>query len=159
MNIIELKERESISESIKTSRAYFKFKKLLKELMKKELPSIIVESVNHDIEELNSTSLTDKKLRKLVDQKQTKILILLKKELKIVPKKYYQNQWIALGMSVFGLPIGVVFGLSMGNLALLGIGLPIGMAIGICLGMGMDKKAFAEGRQLDLTFEDLGVEY
>ena len=159
MNIIELKERESFSENIKTNRVYLKFKKLLKELIKKDLPSIIVESVNHDIEELNSTSFTDKNLRKLVYQKQTKILMLLKKELKIVPKNYYQNQWIALGMSAFGLPIGVVFGLSMGNWAFLGIGLPIGMAIGICLGMAMDKKAFAEGRQLDLTVEDLGVEY
>jgi len=75
---------------------------------------------------------------------------LLEKELKIVPKGYYQNLWIALGICVFGLPIGVVFGTSLDNMGLLGIGLPIGVAIGYVLGSRMDKKASEEGRQLDV---------
>ena len=45
--------------------------------------------------------------------------------------------------------MGVPFGLSIGNLGMLGIGLPIGMAIGVGVGSSMDKKAFNEGRQLD----------
>ena len=53
-------------------------------------------------------------------------------------------------MAAFGLPIGAGFGASLQNMAFLGIGLPIGMAIGMAIGTGMDKKAFEEGRQLDL---------
>jgi len=53
-----------------------------------------------------------------------------------------------LGMSSFGIPLGVAFGFSVGNLALLGIGIPIGMAIGIGFGTYLDKKAKEEGRQL-----------
>jgi hypothetical protein len=38
-------------------------------------------------------------------------------------------------------------------MAFLGIGLPIGMAVGSALGSGMDKKALAEGRQLDIEIK------
>ncbi|MFY8110592.1 MAG: hypothetical protein ACOVKP_01170 [Flavobacterium sp.] len=87
-------------------------------------------------------------------QKQTKIIKLLEKELKIVPKNYYRNLWSALGMSVFGLPMGAALGLSIGNIGLLGIGLPIGMLIGMLVGSQMDKKAFQEGRQLAIEIKD-----
>ena len=53
-------------------------------------------------------------------------------------------------MSALGLPLGLIYGLSMGNLGLIGIGLSIGMATGIVLGTKMDKKAQKEGRQLDV---------
>lgn len=58
--------------------------------------------------------------------------------------------WMVLGMSAFGLPIGLMFGLMMDNLAFLGIGLPIGMGLGLTLGTALDKKAFENGNQLDL---------
>lgn len=51
-----------------------------------------------------------------------RILKLIEKELKLVPKNSYRNRWMAIGMSAFGVPIGA----------------------------GMDKKAFEEGRQLDM---------
>ena len=153
MSIIELKEREGFSENVKLSRIYIQFQELLKELRKKELPNKIIEFINQDIEYINSTSLIGNELRKLVKQKQEKIIKLIEKELKIVPKDYYQNLWLALGMCVFGLPLGVVFGTSLGNMGLLGIGLPIGLAIGIALGSRMDKKALEEGRQLDVKIK------
>ena len=153
MNMIELKERQNISDNINLSKIYVQLAELLKELKKKQLPHKIIESVNQDIEEINSTSLTDNELRKLVKQKQTRIIKLVEKELKIVPKNYYRNLWLVVGMSAFGLPIGVVFGLSIGNMGLLALGLPIGMAIGIVVGSGMDKKASVEGRQLDVEIK------
>ena len=61
--------------------------------------------------------------------------------------------WLAIGMSAFGLPIGVAFGLSIGNIGLMAIGLPIGMAIGAAVGTGMDKKALEAGRQLDIEIK------
>ena len=153
MNIIELKERENISDNIKLSRIYVQLGELLKNLKKKELTPEIIKSINGDIEELNSSSLTSNELIKLVKLKQTKIIKVVEKELKIVPKNYYRNLWLILGMSVFGIPIGVAFGSSIGNMGLLGIGLPIGMGIGIVVGSGMDKKAFKEGRQLDIEIK------
>lgn len=153
MNIIELKERQNISDNIKLNRIYVQFGELLKELSKKDLPQKIIESINLDIEELNSTSLTSNDFIKLTKQKQTKIIKVIEKELKIVPKNFYRNIWLALGMSAFGLPIGVAFGLSVGNIGLLAIGLPIGMAIGMAVGSRMDKKAFEESRQLNIEIK------
>ena len=75
------------------------------------------------------------------------------KELKIVTKNYYRNLWMVLGMSAFGLPLGVAFGLSLGNIGLLAIGLPIGMAIGTLVGSKLDKKALESGKQLDIELK------
>ena len=69
MNIIELKERQNISDNIKLGKIYAQLRELLEELKKKELPHKIIESANQDIEELNSTSLNGNELRKLVKQK------------------------------------------------------------------------------------------
>ena len=57
------------------------------------------------------------------------------------------------GFTGFGLPIGVAFGLLMGNIGLMGLGLPIGMAIGLAFGVTMDKKALNEGRQLNIAIK------
>ncbi|WP_300492212.1 hypothetical protein [Flavobacterium sp.] len=153
MKIIELKEIQNTSENSKLPPLYTQFQKLLEELRKKELPDTLIESINQDIEVLNTTTLTDDKLRKLFKEKQTKIVRLVEKEVKIVPQKYYMTLWLAIGMSAFGIPLGTVLGLSLGNMGLLGIGLPIGMAIGIAVGTNMDKKALQEGRQLDVVIK------
>lgn len=152
MSIIELKERQDNSEDDKLSRIYSQLGELLKELKKKELPHKIIESVNQDVEELNATTLSDNELRKLVKQKQSKIIKLVEKELKFTPKNYYRSLWFVLGM-IFGSGIGVSFGITIGNMGLLGIGVPIGMVIGIAVGSAMDKKAFEEGRQLDVEIK------
>ncbi len=129
------------------------FEKLLIELRKKELPDGLVVSINKDIEELNSISSSGDELRKIVKKKQTRIIKLLEKVLKLVPKNYYRNLWLAVGMAAFGIPIGVALGTSLGNMAFLGIGVPFGLAIGIAVGTGMDKKAFKERRQIDLEIK------
>lgn len=153
MDIIELKDRAGIIEDVKLNNVYVQFKTLLGELRKKTLPGNITESINADINAIDASTATGNDLKKIIKQKQTAIIKLVEKELKIVPKAYYRNLWLAVGMSAFGLPIGVVFGLSMGNMGLLAIGLPIGMAIGIGVGTSMDNKAAAEGRQLDVEIK------
>jgi len=153
MNIIELNERQNLSADTKTNRIYIQLEELLNQLRKRNLPENIIESVNQDIEVVNAASLIGNDFRKLVKQKQNKIIKLLEKDLKVVPKNYYRNMWLALGMSVFGLPIGVAFGASIGNMGLLGVGLPIGMAIGALVGSKMDKKALEEGRQLNIEIK------
>lgn len=84
---------------------------------------------------------------------QTRILRLLEKEMKIVPKNYYRNIWLSLGMGAFGLPMGVTLGAIFQNMGLPGIGLPIGIGIVIVAGVLKDKKALEEGRQLPISIK------
>jgi len=57
-------------------------------------------------------------------------------------------------MSAFGVPIGVILELLIkSNVGFIAIGILIGMGIGMLLGSSMDKKAFKEGRQLDLKIK------
>jgi hypothetical protein len=145
----KLIERQDISENLKASNAYQQLGKLLNVLELKELPTETVDLINNEIEQLNSISVVDKYFVKATKEKKNKVLKLIEKKHKIVPKNYYRKLWMILGMSAFGIPLGVAFGVSIGNLGMLGIGLPIGMAIGVGVGSTMDKKAFNEGRQLD----------
>lgn len=153
MEIKELKKRPNFDQNTKLINAYAQFDKLLTELEKKKLPEEIVNSINNGIDQLNSVSESEKELRKQIRVSQSSILKLIEKELKIVTKNHFRNTWLAVGMTVFGIPLGVAFGASLGNMAFLGIGLPIGMAIGIAVGSGKDKKAFEEGRQIDLEIK------
>jgi hypothetical protein len=153
MKINQLNQKPEIDHHLKLKELYLQFELLLSEIRKKEVTDSISLSINKDIEELNSIASSEDDFRKLVKKKQTGIIKLLEKDLKLVPKNYYRNLWLALGMSAFGLPLGVAFGAIIGNMAFLGLGLPIGMVIGIAVGTGMDKKAFKEGRQLDLELK------
>lgn len=153
MRIIELKENENVSNDMKVSQYFNQLDLLLNELRNRKIPDKIIESINSDLEEINATLLVGKTLLRLLKKKQLKILKLLEKELKIVPKNHYRNLWLVLGMSAFGVPIGVAFGMSTGNMGLIGTGFPIGMGIGIALGAGMDKKAYNEGRQLNVELK------
>ncbi|MFN4198393.1 MAG: hypothetical protein ACK4FS_05120, partial [Flavobacterium sp.] len=123
---------------------------LLNILSRKSLSVALIERINGLTHEIVTFSGTENKFYFLVKKQQTRIVNLLEKELKWVPKNYYRNLWMVLGMTSFGLPIGIVFGMSLGNLAFLGIGLPIGLAFGIALGTHLDQKAKDEGRQLDI---------
>lgn len=153
MNIKELKKREDISNDKKLNRIYSQFGELLNELQKKELSQDIYKLINESVDILNLSTLNGNLLTKLIKQKQTALLKQVEKEYKIVPKNYYRTLWMVIGMSAFGLPIGVAFGLSTGNTGLLAIGLPIGMVIGSAVGISMDKKAMNEGRQLNIEIK------
>ncbi|HSN48295.1 MAG TPA: hypothetical protein VLR29_06000 [Flavobacterium sp.] len=153
MTINELIQKPENDSNIKLGEAWLQFEKLLIELRKRELPDSLVVSINKDIEELNSTRSSGNELRKIIKDKQTNIIKVLEKDHKLVPQNHYRTIWLALGMAAFGIPLGVAIGTSLGNMAFLGIGMPIGMGIGILVGTGMDKKAFKEGRQLDLEIK------
>jgi hypothetical protein len=150
MEIKELNKRPSIDENKKLISAYAQFDKLLTELKKKELPEEIAKYINTGIDQINSFSESEKELKKQIRKTQSGILKLIEKELKLVTKNHYRNTWLAVGMAVFGIPLGLALGTSIGNMGLLGIGLAIGMVIGMAVGAGMDKKAVESGRQLDI---------
>lgn len=153
MEITELNKRPTIENNSRLYRKYFQFEKLLNELKTKELTNAIVRSINEDIKQLNTVTNSEQDLGKQLRKRQARILRTIEKELKLVPKNHYRNTWLALGMSAFGIPLGVAFGASFGNMAFIGIGLPIGMVIGIAVGTSMDKKASESGKQLDLEIK------
>jgi hypothetical protein len=153
MEIIKPDLKPELLTDSKTKALYDQLQQLLNELEKKKISSETAEKVNRETALINSTDLREKDLHKMLKQKQNDIIKLLEKEHKIVPKNYYRNLWLAVGMGAFGLPIGVAFGLLIHNIALLSIGLPIGMAIGVVVGSSLDKKAEAEGRQLDVEIK------
>ena len=145
----KLIERPKIIEYVKAVNAHQDLGKVLNRLEIKELSADTVELINQEIEQLNIITDDDKNLTRKIKAKENSIVKLVESKHKIVPKNYYKKLWMVLGMSAFGIPIGVAFGLSIGNLGMLGIGLPIGMGIGVAVGTSMDNRAFKEGRQLD----------
>lgn len=153
MDIIELNKRPDIEQNKKLTRAFIQFDKLLTELKKKELSNEVIIFINNTITAVNNGSQQEKEVRKQIRKHQSAIIKLIEKEHKLVTKNHYRNTWLAIGMSVFGIPLGVAFGASLGNMGYIGIGLPIGMAIGIAVGSGMDKKAYEEGKQIDLEIK------
>ncbi len=129
------------------------FTKLIQELNNRVLPEKIETTINSDINTLNLITDSAKELKTQIVKTQIKIISLVEKELNFVVKNHYQNKWLAIGIGVFGIPIGGLFALGLHNFAYLGIGLPIGMSIGMAVGAQMDKKAFKEGRQINFELE------
>ncbi|MDF0714797.1 hypothetical protein PY092_01435 [Muricauda sp. 334s03] len=146
--ILEPIQRPELTD--KTQRAYEQFERLVVEIKKKKLPEEIELAINKHITQLNLVADTGKPLRNKVRKEQSKIVGILAQKLKVVPISYFRKTWFVLGMTIFGVPIGVALGSSLGNNAFLGIGLPAGMSIGLALGTRMDNKAKEEGRQLDI---------
>ncbi len=153
MEIKPLQVKSAFSSEKKFLLKFESFQKLISALNKKEIPVEMASSINNDIDEINRFVGSAKDLNKLLGERQTQIATMLEKELKLVTINYNRNKWLALGMSAFGLPIGVAFGLSIGNLGMIGIGLPIGMGIGVAFGMSLDKKAKESGKQLDVELK------
>jgi len=146
--ILEPIQRPELTD--KTKSAYEQFERLILEIKKKKLPEEIELVINKHITQLNSITDTDKTLRNEIRKEQSKIVGMLAQKLKIVPINYFRKTWFVLGMTVFGIPIGAALGLSLNNMAYLGIGLPVGMSIGLAMGSRIDNKAKEEGRQLDI---------
>ncbi len=149
MELTKIDRDSSSYQNEKLTCAYDQLDSLLSALAKKEIPDEIIVSINDKIEHISHYTASEKDSIKRIKKTQLNILKLVEKELKIIPKNHYRNTWLALGMATFGIPLGVVFGTSFGNMAFLGIGLPIGMVIGLAVGTGLDKKARDEGRQID----------
>ncbi len=150
MKIEQLKSRPNANENKKLEKSHKCMQGSIDALNKKDLPSDISTMINQVVETVNSFSGTDKELIKAMKTANKTILKEVMQELKLVPKNHYRNMWMVLGMSVFGVPMGVTFSVSLGNYAFIGMGLPIGMAIGIAIGTGIDQKAEKEGKQLDI---------
>lgn len=130
---------------------WLQFNQLIDQLRERELPDEIVEFINAQISELQKTYDDKKAFSKQLTKAQSKTLHEVSTKLKLLVKGHYLGLGMTLGMSVFGLPIGVALSFAIDNMAFIGIGLPFGMIIGMLLALSYDNKAKQEGRQLDIS--------
>lgn len=136
----------------KLTKRYTSLSNLIFAAGKHDLPDEIVTYFNIEIDIISKFPGSSEETEKKMGQVQKEFLKKLKKEKNLVPKNFYRNLWIPLGVGGFGLPIGVIMGFLIGNMAFLGTGLPIGLAVGVAFGTYQDQKAKNEGRQLDFEF-------
>ncbi len=152
MEIKQLNKRSTIDANSKLSKGCLQLESLMEELGKRDLSEEVIRTINASIEQLNTMGDSDKKLGNQIRKVQSKIILLVEKEHKIVTKNYYRNTWMPIGVGM-GISFGVVFGASMDNMALLALGIPIGVVLGMAIGTSMDNKAKEAGRQLDLEIK------
>lgn len=152
MKIQALSPRNDLSSS-GLIRAFDRLAQLLEELRTRELSHSTIISINKEVEVLNKNTFYGRKFKKLIKKKEEKILEVTRKQENLFPANYFQSHWMATGMLAIGLPLGVAFGLALGNIAFFGIGLPIGLALGMSLGAEKDKKVKDENRQLNFKLE------
>ncbi len=155
MEIVKLIRKDVSPEDVKLNVLYDSYDKLVSQLSQKELPDPLIEFINTQVEGLNAYNGPARSYRKKLRASMWKILRELEKTLKLVPRNYYRGTWFVLGMSVFGVPMGVALGAALDNMGFIGLGLPLGLVIGMSIGLSMDSKAAREGRQLD--FEMPGI--
>ena len=148
--IQELRNRTGF-QNPKLIKSYNKFSNLIAELRERELSESVIDQINQELDLINQDH-DEKTLKKLLFKKQYKIVKLIEKEHKIVPKGYYRNTWLALGMSAFGIPIGVAFGAALDNMAFMAMFMPVGMAIGMVIGAQKDAEAAKKGLQLNFQW-------
>ncbi len=148
MEITTLNQPLLVSSDKQLSERYFQLNTLLEELGTKALPDDVILLLNQRIKSLNESVLEGKALSKSFSKQQREIIQLIEKKLKIVPKNYYRNLWMAIGMAAFGIPLGAAISNMSHNVGLMAIGIPIGLGIGIAVGTSMDQKAAARGKQL-----------
>lgn len=144
----ELSAHLSSDADQKQQKAYNRLVTLLDTLQPRPLQPVSVAWINKQLQQLNDASKTGKNPQKHLRRTRTTILTYLVKEEDLVPRGYYQHQWMMLGMTAFGLPIGVTLGLALGNIGLMGIGFPLGMFMGMFVGASKDRKARESERQL-----------
>ena len=125
------------------------FNELLLELEERTL-SFEMEQVIHDELKMIPTKETRRKFLSQLYKSQRRILYQLEKQTKLVPKRYYMQYYMVLGMVVLGAPIGSIFiALFENGAAFMGVGFGIGLALGIAFGTQKDQRAASEGRQLN----------
>lgn len=144
-----LKARPAFESNPKLAKAEQNLNSLLAAIGQKSISPDVEKKINEIIEENNNLGTDDKEMIKRLKTAQTAILKILEKDHQIVSKNHYQLQWMALGMAAIGLPLGMAFGMSLGNLGFMGLGLPIGLGVGVAIGTAKDKQTAQEGRQLD----------
>ena len=149
MHLLKLRPLPDSELSEKDREQYALLETLLLELEQRQLPEVVLEDINREIEKINSCLPSEKNRNTILYKSRSSIIHLLEKKLELVPKNHYRNRWLALGIAAFGIPLGTIFSMSLDNYAFIGLGLPFGVALGISIGTSLDKKALENGKQLE----------
>jgi len=143
-----LTNKEIYQQNPKLEKLYENLQEVIVALNEKEVPKDMEAEFNEEINGVNAMNGNVKEHRYTLKRVRQKIISKAANQLKLVVPGYYRTLWMSVGMTAFGLPIGILIGLWVNNIGLLGVGLPLGFAIGMLIGVKLDKKAKAEGRQL-----------
>jgi|LGVE01.1.fsa_nt_gb hypothetical protein len=147
MKIENIIDRKNSIPNPKLDKTYKKMSNLIDALNKKEITPKIASIINDEILLLNNFTGTDKELIKSIKKSYPKIIKLVEKELKLVPKNHFRNLYLGLGL-VFGVALGAsIFKDNMG------LGIPLGMVIGLALGTNKDKEVEKTGKQLEIEVD------
>ncbi|MEE4178257.1 MAG: hypothetical protein V2I46_12200 [Bacteroides sp.] len=149
MSLTPLTPGPELEAGSRLHQRYVKLQALLAELDKRGLPEALALAIDQEIMSLNAAAANGKAYKRRLAKTHDQVLKMIREKLGWVPKNYYRNLWMALGLAVFGIPLGMSLGISLGSMAFLGIGFPMGIAIGIAIGTNLDQKAAEEGKQLD----------
>ena len=90
------------------------------------------------------------KLKRQLEITHHRILYILRRDVGIIPENYYRNLYLALGMSVFGLPLGALLASLLGNSSYLIFGMLFSLAAGIAFGSRKDQIADKENKVIRL---------
>lgn len=143
--------KEWANEDLKVQQAYNTYERLLSAIAKKEIPEKINTIIEMEIAEINNFKQEDGSLFVFMKKSQVILLSVLESSLGIVARNHYRNQWMALGLAAFGVPLGVAIAMMTENWGLMGLGMAIGLPVGMAVGKMKDNKAAAEGKQLDFV--------
>ncbi len=89
-----------------------------------------------------------KRLGRVLQRCYSELIKICYADYKLVTKGYYRSLWLALGMSVIGVPLGAVMYLLSNEIIYISIFIPMGMVVGMGIGSSLDKKAEREERLL-----------
>ena len=153
MGIKELKVKPDLEQHKKLHLAYTQLNELLAVLKTIDGTDEVALFINNEVDQLNNSSEVEKALLSQTKKTQANVLKHLEKELKLVPINHNRNLWLPIGIAAFGLPMGIVFGTSLGNMSFIAIGIPLGMVLGLAVGTHLDKKAAEEGLQIDFEIK------
>ncbi len=143
--IEEIEKRlKSVSDE-KLQKALNELIPIFEDLDRRQIPT---ESVADQLKRLKTILTAELQLKQVVKLK-TDLLGVLRRQYGLVTPKYYQTLWMILGMTIFGVPFGMIFSFAIDNMAFLGLGFGFGMPIGMAIGMAKDKKALEDGLVID----------
>ncbi len=151
MTYTSIQRKAGAANNFQIQAAYNSYENLIKALEEKTLPNHIQKTVENEISEVNGFEGSNEALLIFIRESQVTLLTVVKESLGFVAKHHYRNYWMPLGMTVMGVPFGLLFGVLFGNMAFIGMGLAIGIPLGMAMGIHLDNKAAQEGKQLNFA--------
>lgn len=148
MKIKEINKPFKVEQRKRLVKRLSRLEALVNELNTREIPDETTAKINLEVDKVNSSINNTKYYMRQLRKALWNMLKVLEKDIKVTPKNFYRNRWMAIGISVFGVSFGTAFGASLGNMSYISIGIPLGMVFGMVIGASMDKKALESGRQL-----------